>query len=111
MSDKYRDTIAASNVSADEAKIKAAVAKIIADHLEENKNQDVYKFLFNSIDLTTLNSTDSSQSVAKLVERVNAFAWDNDENIWIGTQTGGVYVLNREATEILEHYTCDNSEG
>ena len=43
------------------------------------------------------------------VERVNAFAWDNDENIWIGTQTGGVYVLNREATEILEHYTCDNS--
>ena len=73
MSDKYRDTIAASNVSADDAKIKAAVAKIIADHLEENKNQDVYKFLFNSIDLTTLNSTDSSQSVAKLVERVNAF--------------------------------------
>ena len=73
MSDKYRDTIAASNVSADEAKIKATVAKIIADHLEENKNQDVYKFLFNSIDLTTLNSTDSSQSVAKLVERVNAF--------------------------------------
>ena len=26
MSDKYRDTIAASNVSADDAKIKAAVA-------------------------------------------------------------------------------------
>lgn len=73
MSDKYRDTIAASSVVADDEKVKAAVAKILADHLEENKNQDVYKFLFNSIDLTTLNSTDSSQSVAKLVERVNAF--------------------------------------
>ena len=73
MSDKYRDTIAASSVVADDEKVKAIVAKILADHLEENKNQDVYKFLFNSIDLTTLNSTDSSQSVAKLVERVNAF--------------------------------------
>jgi len=73
MSDKYRDTIAASNVVADDEKAKAAVAKILADHLEENKNQDVYKFLFNTIDLTTLNSTDSTQSVSKFVERVNTF--------------------------------------
>ena len=73
MSDKYRDTIAASNVVADDEKVKAAVAKILADHLEENKTQDVYKFLFNAIDLTTLNSTDSPQSVARFVERVNAF--------------------------------------
>ena len=73
MSDKYRDTIAASNVVADDDKVKAAVAKILADHLEENKTQDVYKFLFNTIDLTTLNSTDSPQSVARFVERVNAF--------------------------------------
>ncbi len=36
-------------------------------------NQDVYRFLFNTIDLTTLNSTDSPQSVARFVERVNAF--------------------------------------
>ena len=54
MSDKYRDTIAASNVVADDAKVKASVAKILADHIEENKNQDVYKFLFNTIDLTSL---------------------------------------------------------
>ena len=73
MSDKYRDTIAASIVVADDEKVKAAVAKILADHLEENKTQDVYKFLFNTIDLTTLNSTDSPQSVARFVERVNAF--------------------------------------
>lgn len=76
MSDKYRDTIAASNVTEDDAQVKAAVEKILADHLEENKTQDVYKFLFNTIDLTTLNSTDSPQSVAKFVERVNDF--DNE---------------------------------
>lgn len=42
-------------------------------------------------------------------ERVNAFAWDNEENIWIGTQLGGVYVLNPDATEIIAHYTSSNS--
>lgn len=73
MSDKYRDTIAASDVVADDEKVKAAVAKILADHKEENMNPDVYKFLFNTIDLTTLNSTDSPQSVTRFVERVNAF--------------------------------------
>ena len=43
------------------------------------------------------------------LERINAFAWDNEENVWIGTQTGGVYILNPDANEILAHYTSDNS--
>lgn len=76
MSDKYQNAIAACNVTEDDTTVRAAVEKIIADHLEENKTQEVYKFLFNTIDLTTLNSTDSPQSVAKFVERVNDF--DNE---------------------------------
>ena len=44
MSDKYLNAIAACNVTDDDAQVKAAVEKIIAAHLEENKNQDVYKF-------------------------------------------------------------------
>ncbi len=76
MSDKYRDTVAASNVVADDTRVKAAVEKILSEHLDENMNADVYKFLFNTIDLTTLNSTDSVQSVTKFVERVNDF--DNE---------------------------------
>ena len=42
-------------------------------------------------------------------ERVNVFAFDNDNNIWIGTAQSGVYVLNEEATEIVAHYTNDNT--
>lgn len=76
MSDKYLNAIAACKVTEDDTQVKVAVEKIINAHLEENKNQDVYKFLFNTIDLTTLNSTDSPQSVAKFVERVNDF--DNE---------------------------------
>lgn len=76
MADKYTDTIAASNVITDDAAVADAVARILADHLEENRNTDVYKKIFNSIDLTTLKTTDSQQSVAKFTERVNSFEED-----------------------------------
>lgn len=73
MSDKYHDIIAASGVIEDDAQVSAAVKKIIDEHFDENNNKEVYKFLFNTIDLTTLKGTDSPQSVAQFVERVNAF--------------------------------------
>ena len=76
MADKYTDTIAASNVITDDVAVADAVAAILADHLEANRNPDVYKKIFNSIDLTTLKTTDSQQSVAKFTERVNSFEED-----------------------------------
>lgn len=79
MSDKYHDTIAASNVITDDAEVKLAVEKIIADHKQENMSEEVYKFLFNCIDLTTLNATDSPESVAAFVEKVNAFDEEHPE--------------------------------
>lgn len=41
--------------------------------------------------------------------RVNAICQTPDGRIWLGTQTLGVYVLNPAATEIIAHYTTDNS--
>lgn len=76
MSDKYHDTVAASKVITDDAAVKNAVDEILAKHLDENMNVDVYKAIFNCIDLTTLSTTDSPQSVADFTERVNAF--DNE---------------------------------
>ena len=73
MSDKYTDAIEASKVITDDAAVTAAVNKILDDHIVENKNADVYKFLFNCIDLTTLKATDSPVSVSDFTERVNAF--------------------------------------
>jgi deoxyribose-phosphate aldolase len=73
MSDKYQEAISASKVTEDDAAVKAAVAEILEKHYAENNTSDVHKFLFNTIDLTTLKSTDSNQSVANFVERVNAF--------------------------------------
>ena len=73
MSDKYTKAIADSKVTEDDAQVAAAVKKILDEHFDENNNTEVYKFLFNTIDLTTLKSTDSPQSVAAFTERVNAF--------------------------------------
>jgi len=73
MSDKYNQAIANSKVTEDDAAVAAAVKKILDEHFEENNNTEVYKFLFNTIDLTTLKATDSPVSVADFVERVNKF--------------------------------------
>ena len=74
--DKYHDTVAASQVTTDDAIVAAAVKKIIDEHADENRNADVYKFLLGSIDLTTLATTDSPASVSDFVEKVNTF--DNE---------------------------------
>ncbi len=73
MTDRYHEAIASFAPIGDEASVKKAVEDILAKHLEKNKSIETYKFLLNCIDLTTLKSTDSPQSVARFVERVNAF--------------------------------------
>ena len=50
-----------------------AVKKIIAEKVHENDTLDVKKFLFGSIELTTLKTTDSDESVMAFTERVNQF--------------------------------------
>lgn len=79
MADKYHGTVAKSNVLTDDEKVKAEVAKILADEKESNRSLDTMKFLFNCIDLTTLKATDSPQSVAQFTERVNQFEQDHGD--------------------------------
>lgn len=73
--DRYQKALSNSNVLSDDAAVKAAVAKII-EKAPEYRNQDVYKFLFSSIDLTTLSTEDSQESVTAFTRRVNDF--DNE---------------------------------
>ncbi|MDE5626758.1 MAG: deoxyribose-phosphate aldolase [Candidatus Amulumruptor sp.] len=71
--DKYHDTVAASSVITDDAAVEAAVAKIIDEILAEARTTENLRLCFSAIDLTTLNATDSPQSVARFTERVNSF--------------------------------------
>ena len=64
------------NTSIDDAEVAAKVAEIIEKNVPENDTLDVKKFLMGSIELTTLKTTDSEESVLRFTERVNAF--DNE---------------------------------
>ncbi len=77
--DKYQQVIADSHVTTDDAVVAAKVKEILDKHLEENRKPEVLKQMFNSIDLTTLKSTDSQRSVADFVERVNAFEHEHPD--------------------------------
>lgn len=78
MADKYHDTVAKSVVSTDEEKIKSEVAKILAK-AGSNNTPEAAKFLFSCLELTSLNSTDSPQSVSELAEKVNRFENDHGD--------------------------------
>lgn len=73
--DRYQEALKAINVNTEKDFVDGEVARIV-ENADQYASQDVYRFLFNSIDLTTLNTTDSVRSVAKFTERVNDF--DND---------------------------------
>ncbi|MBO5537697.1 MAG: deoxyribose-phosphate aldolase [Prevotella sp.] len=60
----------------DEAQVREAVKQIIAEKVPQNDNEEVKRFLFGSIELTTLKTTDSDESVMAFTERVNDFADD-----------------------------------
>lgn len=77
--DKYHEALTRSKVTTDDSFVKTEVERILEKSLKENMNTDVYKFLFNCIDLTTLRSIDSPQSVADFTERVNAFDEEHPE--------------------------------
>lgn len=70
---KYEQALAKYNLDLDDQQVAEAVKKIIAEKVHENDTLEVKKFLFGSIELTTLKTTDSDESVMAFTERVNQF--------------------------------------
>lgn len=70
---KYEQALAKYNCNISDAEVKEAVKKIIEEKVHENDTLEVKKFLFGSIELTTLKTTDSEESVMAFTERVNKF--------------------------------------
>ena len=71
--DKYQQAIASFSVPTDDAVIAQEVSQLLAQHVDENRKNEVYQFMLNCIDLTTLSSTDTQSSVRKFVQRVSDF--------------------------------------
>lgn len=71
--DKYLTTLAKYDTQLNDADVQVQVAALIEKKVPENNTEEVKKFLFNCIDLTTLNTTDSDESVMRFTEKVNRF--------------------------------------
>ena len=73
---KYQAALAKYNTRLNDAEVAAQVAKIVAEKVSANNTPEVKKLLFNCIDLTTLRTEDSDESVMKFTQNVNRF--DNE---------------------------------
>ena len=70
---KYDEALAKYKTDIDDAGVRDAVRQIIAEKAHENDTPEVKRFLFGSIELTSLKTTDSEESILALTERVNRF--------------------------------------
>ena len=68
---KYDAALAKYDTQLNDEDIAAKTAQIIEEKAAGNHTEEVKKFLFNCIDLTTLNTTDSDESVMNFVKGVN----------------------------------------
>lgn len=73
---KYEKALNLYDTNISDEEVRNAVRKIIAEKVHENDTPEVKKFLMGSVELTTLKTTDSEESVMAFTERVNNF----DEN-------------------------------
>ena len=71
---KIEEALGKYNLEITDEEVKEAVKKIIAEKVPQNDTPEVKRFMFGSIELTTLTTQDSAESVLQLVEKVNKFA-------------------------------------
>lgn len=70
---KCTATLGKYNTDLNDADVQAQVAALIEKRVPENNTEEVKKFLFNCIDLTTLSSEDNDESVMQFTQKVNKF--------------------------------------
>ena len=69
----YEEALSKYNLEVSDQEVQEAVKEIIATKVHQNDTPEVKKFLMGSVELTTLKTTDSDESVLAFTERVNQF--------------------------------------
>lgn len=70
---KYEEALSKYDTEVDENAVKQAVLGIIRDKVMLNDTTEVKRFLFGSIELTSLHTTDTEESILAMTEKVNNF--------------------------------------
>ena len=94
------------NLEISDEEVREAVKKIIAEKVHENDNLETKKFLMGSVELTTLKTTDSDESVMAFTERVNQF----DEQYPDLPHVATICVYPRFAKVVAETLEVDDVE-
>ena len=71
--DKYEQALKKYNTNLNDDEIRETVKKLIEEKVHTNDTPEVKKFLFGSIELTSLKCTDSDESIMAFTEKVNQF--------------------------------------
>ena len=70
---KYEEALSKYNLEINDQEVSEAVKEIIATKVPQHDTLEVKKFLMGSVELTTLKTTDSDESVMAFTEKVNQF--------------------------------------
>ena len=70
---KYEKALEMYETNLNDAEVQATVKQIIEEKVPQNDTLNVKKFLFGSIELTTLSTMDTEEKVLHMVEKVNRF--------------------------------------
>ncbi len=70
---KYEEALSKYNTDVSDDDVRKAVRQLIAGKVHKNDTPEVKKFLMGSVELTSLKTTDSDESILALTEQVNRF--------------------------------------
>lgn len=99
---KYLDTLKKYKTNLKDADITDKVNEIISKKFAENNNIEVYKRIYSCLDLTSLNATDTRESIWKLTEKINEFEGSSDIN-----NVAAICVYPNFAETVKEALTAD----
>lgn len=71
---KYDEALRRYDTNLKDEEVSAAVNAIIKEKVKGNCTPEVKKFLFGSVELTSLHTTDNEESILAMIEKVNKFA-------------------------------------
>src|SRR5574344_1595113 len=76
---KYEQALNLYSMHLHDEIVQQEVKKILADKKTENDTDEVKKFLFSTIEITSLKVTDNEDSILKLTEKINDFTDKNPQ--------------------------------
>ena len=103
---RYEEALSKYNLEINDVEVQECVKKIIAEKVHQNDTIEVKKFLMGSLELTTLKTTDSEESVMAFTERVNQY----DEQYPTLPHVATICVYPRYARTVAETLEIDGIE-